>query len=276
MIQAAAEPLVKPLPAPPRLDHLSWSGISLYRTCAKRFRLHYVEKAEEERVSSSLPFGSGIHRAVELAAEARLLGRALPSVEEMLSAYESAWQDAKARGVGFQHSEGEDEGSLRELASRMLAAYRAFAANERGKVVAIEHEERLAIAGVPVEARLDLVELRDDGALVVTDVKSSRCRWGETKVRENLPQLVIYAHAALPMMLELGAKRIAPRFVVITKSKNPVVQVIEPEATRDDVRRLRELLCATWSAVAKEAFPPREGWQCAACPFRERCRGGQS
>lgn len=124
----------------------------------------------------------------------------------------------------------------------------------------------------PLEARLDVLEL-DGNDLLVTEIKTSKSRWNDQKVAEALPQLVVYAHALMPLLREIGAKRIRPRFVVVSKAKSPVVQVLEPKATQADVRRLREQAGEVWKGIRAGVFPAREGWWCTACPFRTACQG---
>lgn len=122
--------------------------------------------------------------------------------------------------------------------------------------------------------RLSIVSIkRASKGVIVSDVKTSRSRWNETTIRENLPQLILYANGLLPLVKELGAKRIVPRFVVVTKAKKPVVQVIEPKATQDDVARLKDQVSATWSAIQAGIFVKRESWACMQCPFQKRCLG---
>ena len=74
-------------------------------------------------------------------------------------------------------------------------------------------------------------------------------------------------------MRELGANRILTRFVVVTKGKKPAVQVLQPQASQDDVTRLKQTVSGTWSAIKTGLFVKRESWQCSSCPFRRQCLG---
>jgi hypothetical protein len=58
--------------AAPVLDHISWSGVTTYCACPRKFYYRYIERAPEEFVPASLAFGGAFHRAVELIHEARL------------------------------------------------------------------------------------------------------------------------------------------------------------------------------------------------------------
>ncbi|MCZ7645930.1 MAG: PD-(D/E)XK nuclease family protein [Planctomycetota bacterium] len=257
---------------PTGTEYLSWSRIRSFRDCPKLFYYRYIAKVPAERVPAALPFGGVFHQAIELVTEARLAGRGLPSLETLLAEYDRAWAESTSNGPPVAFAKGEDAKSLRETASRMLEAYREFSQSEKSEIIAIEHEARFAVAGVPIVARLDSVERRGED-LLVTDVKTSKSRYGETKILESVGQTVLYSHAAVELLRALGARRIVPRFVVVTKGKSPVVQVIEPPVGREDAQRVRELVADAHQAISAGAFPRNESWRCARCPFADKCLG---
>jgi len=101
-------------------------------------------------------------------------------------------------------------------------------------------------------------------------VRSFLCRWSYNKAAEQLPQLILYSVIGANFCRELGLKRVLPRFVVLTKGKNPSIQVIEPHANQADVERLKESVLETADAISKGVFVKREGWQCSQCPYSGR------
>ena len=260
------------------LDHLSWSGIKTYASCPRKFYYHYIAGVPDEFVPASLAFGGSFHSAVETLQQAQIEGAAIPSVEVLMEAYGRAWKEQTARAPAVTYPKTEDEVTLHELAERMLNAYRDHvlqsASGAGAQIIAIEHKHRFRLLAdvPPIEMRLDLLEL-DGSDLIVTDLKTSRSKWNDEKVRESLGQLVLYANGLVPLLKELGAKRIVPRFLVVTKAKKPVVQVLEPHATQEDVVRLKEQVADTWSAIKAGVFVPRESWMCAQCPYKKRCLG---
>jgi len=258
----------------PAIQHLSWSGLSEYRTCPRRFFYHKIAGVPEESRSASLIFGGAIHSASEKLHEARIEGRKIPGIRPLLAAFDAAWKEESSQGPEVVFPKTDSLDSLRATAGRMLIEYAKHFQRDKGSIIAIEHDATFSLlAGVvPVKARLDLVTVEGRN-LVVTDLKTSKSRWSDAKIGENLPQLVLYSAAATKMVRELGLERIVPRFVVLTKAKTPVVQVLEPKATQDDVARLKDLVRETSDAINKEVFPRREGWQCAQCPFAGRCLG---
>lgn len=276
---AAAAPPPSRAAAGTCLDHLSWSGITTYTQCPKRFNYRYLEAASEERKSAALIFGGAFHRAAEEALQARLEGRELPDLNELLATYTGHWKEEAGQAPEVVYAKGDDEVTLGALAERMLAAFvehvrKEAQAEPQRRILALEHADRFRLLPEtpPLEARLDVLEL-DGEDLLVTEIKTSKSRWNEQKVAEALPQLVVYAHALMPLFREIGAKRIRPRFLIVTKAKSPVVQALEPQADQRDVLRLREQLGEVWKGIQAKVFPAREGWWCTACPFRVACQG---
>lgn len=265
-------------PAPPcrsaiNLDHLSWSSIKTYATCPRRFAFRYVERVPEEFTAASLAFGSAFHAAVDAINQSRIEGARFQTADIFMRRYSEAWSE-KVAELPVQFAKGEDAITLHETAGRMLAAYLEHLSQAKGgTIIAIEESIRfrLLLNVPPLEMRLDLLELTAEGDLVVSDLKTSRSRWNDDKARENLPQLVLYANGLMPLLRELGAKRIVPRFVVVTKAKKPAVQVLEPAASQSDVTRLKEQVANTWLAIQAGVFVKRESWACMQCPYRKRC-----
>jgi putative RecB family exonuclease len=259
-------------------DHLSWSGIKAYADCPRKFEFRYIHRTPEEFAPASLAFGGSFHRAAEILHHSRIAGEATPAVETLLAAYDAAWKEETRRVLEVRFAKGDDAISLRDMAQRMLAAYREYVMladqSEATKIIAIEHAHlfRLMADVPPIEMRLDLLELRGTD-LVVTDIKTSRCRWNDGKVFEHMPQLVLYSVGLMSLLRELGAQRIVPRFCVVSKAKTPLVQVLEPKAGQADVERLKHQVADTWEAIRKGVFVQRESWGCAQCPYRERCLG---
>ncbi len=163
----------------------------------------------------------------------------------------------------------------------MLEAYSEYAAlgttlPQQAQIISIEHSNRFRTArrcAAYREPDRPAGASRHAFDLVVSDLKTSRSRWNDAKIAESIPQLVLYATGLLPLMRELGATRIVTKFVVVTKAVRPKVQVLQPQASQDDVIRLKATIAETWSAIQTGLFVKRESWQCALCPYKHRCLG---
>jgi len=256
------------------LDHLSWSSVQTYRGCPRCFELRYVDRVPAERSSSTLIFGTAIHAAIEAIHVARMEGKAKPTEKELMSVFDSSWNEGVNRAPEIAFAKNETTASLRALAERMLAAY-LEQLHDDAEVIGVEMEFRFKLLPELPEVigKIDLAERKGD-ALVLTDFKTSKNSWNETKLSEGLPQLVLYACACLPTLERLGLNCIKPQFCVLTKGKNPKVQKMAPEEVgRADVERLRKMFSETYGYIERGWFPPIESWRCSSCPYRVRCQG---
>ncbi|HLX63343.1 MAG TPA: PD-(D/E)XK nuclease family protein [Planctomycetota bacterium] len=262
-------------------DHLSWSALRTFAACGKRYFWKYVEPVAEEMKPASLIFGGAIHSSLEFLCQSRLNNGPVPELDDILQTYDAAWIRETANAPEVRFAKEENETTLRALASRMLSVFREFAINEAtlpdpASVVGIEESVRFRLfqdtSVPPFEARIDLIEVHNDD-LIITDFKTSRSRWNPTTEKDHVGQILLYSIALVPLLRELDCKRLIPRFVVISKAKTPVVQVLEPVATQDDVVRLKEMVMESWKAISSGIFVKNEGWHCQSCPFRQRCLG---
>jgi RecB family exonuclease len=259
------------------IDHLSFSSIRTYQSCPRKFALKYIEHVREEFTPAYFMFGGAFHSAVERVHEAMMIGELIPSVDYLVGAFDQAWQEMESEKAEIRYSKDEDRDTLRLAAVRMLGAFRNHILetdSSGSQIIAIEHAVRFRLLAdvPPIEMRLDLLELSGEN-LIVSDLKTSKSRWSDAKLADGLPQLVLYAHGLMPLMRELGAIRIVPRFVAITKAKTPIVQVLQPIATQDDAIRLKQSVSETWKAIHNGVFHRYKSWACALCPFRKHCLG---
>jgi len=113
--------------------------------------------------------------------------------------------------------------------------------------------------------------LVDTGAeLEITDFKTSRSRWNQEHVEDAAEQLILYANLVQELM---PGKDVGLRFVVVTKTKEPVV---ERHSLRFDPRRAertKRVVERIWSASETgNYYPAPSPMSCGGCPFREPCR----
>ena len=251
-------------------DYISWSAISTFRTCPLKYKFRYVDGLPEESVSSALVFGTGIHSAVEQHFQAILSGEEQPDIEQLMFAYRSAWLPHDPDTIQFGSTE--TRASLDALAARMLAAFLASpAASVQGRVLGVEEEIRgMLVQGVPdLYGRVDLLT-EDSDSLVVTDVKTSRGKWSQEQVEDSGEQLLLYSHLASEIS---PGKTIATRFLVLTKTKEPVVEEHTREVEPAAVKRTLAGVERVWRAIESGVFYPAPSTVgCAGCGYRTACR----
>jgi putative RecB family exonuclease len=251
-------------------DYISWSAISTFRTCPLKYKFRYVDGLSEESVSSALVFGTGIHSAVEQHFQAILSGDERPDVERLMFAYRSAWLPHDPDAISFGGSE--TRASLDALASKMLTAFlNSPAASVQGRVLGVEEEIRgMLVEGTPdLYGRVDLLT-EDADSLVITDIKTSRGKWSAEQVEDSGEQLLLYSHLASEIS---PGKTLKTRFLVLTKTKEPVVEEHVREANPAAVKRTLAGVERVWQAISAGNFYPAPSTVgCAGCGYRAACR----
>ena len=251
-------------------DYISWSAISTFRSCPMKYKFRYIDALPEESVSSALVFGTGIHTAVEQHFQAALSGEEKPDVDRLMFAYRSAWLPHDPDAIQFGSTE--TRATLDALAARMLTAFlNSPAASVQGRVLGVEEEIRgMLIEGVPdLYGRVDLLT-EDSDSLVITDIKTSRGKWSAEQVEDSGEQLLLYSHLASEIS---PGKKIATRFLVLTKTKEPVVEEHVREVKPAAVKRTLASVERVWRAIESGVFYPAPSTvNCSSCGYRAACR----
>ncbi|ADB18071.1 conserved hypothetical protein [Pirellula staleyi DSM 6068] len=254
-------------------NYISWSAISTYQACPLRWCFRYVHGLPEAFVSSSLVFGSAIHQAAELHYYELLSGNPAPALDTLLSAYHAAWLERDLASIKF--GKDEDINSLSDLAERVLSAFRASPlANPNGQIVGVEEELRGRIVeGCPeLLARVDLI-LDEGSELVVTDLKTAKSRWSQHQAHDSGGQLMLYSELAKELM---PGKPIRLQFLVVTKSKSPVVEMRKISIDSARIKRTRSIFWQVWQAMRRGiVYPIPSPMNCPNCPFQKPCRSWQ-
>lgn len=251
-------------------DYISHSSISTYQRCPLKYYFRYVKNIPERFVSSALVFGSAIHQALQFHFEELLAGNEAPDLDTLLSVYQDEWRNRDKDTVRFGKTESIS--SLGQLAERMLSAFQQSELSRPDeRILGIEEEFREPlIEEVPdLLARIDLISETDE-KLIVTDFKTSRSRWSEAQARQSGDQLLLYGEIVKEIFPE---KEIALRFVVLTKTKNPVIEQIDVPFGERQASRAKNIVNRVWNAIRTHHFYPNpSAMNCAGCPFQVECR----
>lgn len=269
--------MIRTLPAvpPPQArdrprDYLSYSAISTYASCPLRYYFRYIANLPERTISSSLVFGSAIHRSVEHHFNELMAGNEAPSTETLLGEYDAAWNEYDQTTISY--GKGDCREDLQPLAQRVLSAFQSsdFAKPE-GSILGVEEEIRgPIIPGLPdLLGRIDLIVETAD-AVQVTDLKTARSRWSRDQAEELAPQLLLYHELAKTLA---PRKRMRLRFAVISKTQTPTVDLHEVPVDVKQIDRTKRVVERVYKAIAAEMFYPAPSpMQCPTCPFRAPCR----
>lgn len=267
---ARASPPPQPGTQKPARDYLSYSAITTYQGCPLRYMFRYIAGLPERTVSASLVFGSAIHRAAELHFNELLAGNEPPPLDALVGEYDRHWQEADPQTVQF--GKDDDVESLGGLAAKMLGAFQTSSiAVPAGRIIGVEEELRGAVVtGCPdVLGRIDLlVETVDE--LVVTDLKTSRSKWSRKQADDSAGQLLLYHELVRDFA---PRKRIRLQFAVLTKAKEPAIDLHEVPVDRRSIDRTKRIVERVWNAIDTKVFYPAPSpMQCPSCSFRSECR----
>jgi CRISPR/Cas system-associated exonuclease Cas4 (RecB family) len=250
-------------------DYISFSAIRSYQTCPLRYFFKYVAGLPEDTVSSSLIFGSAIHRAVEHHFRCLLEGQEPPNAKELLAEYRIGWKD-RTNLVRF--GKDEDVNTLDTLADRMLKAFATSdLAKPAGTIVAVEETLRgPIIPGLPdVLGRVDLI-LETAEELVISDWKTSRAKYSEDQVQDSTEQLLLYSELARDFA---PGKKVRLEFAVLTKTKETSIERHSAMADPLRVDRTKRIVERVFRSIeAGHFYPAPSMMNCPGCPFKDPCR----
>lgn len=251
-------------------SYVSWSQLTSFRSCPRKWHYSHVEAVESEFIASSLLFGSAIHTAVQHHYEQHLAGTPCEA-NELHDAFIQAWKDELKDGTPVKYGKTENESDLFDLAHRMLDAFAlSELAQPEGAVVGVEETFVGSVSPeLPdLHARIDLITQQTDGIQLI-DLKTSKSRWPEHRADQDADQLLIYAEAAKSLS---DGQTISLAYGVVTKAKTPAVQVLPVACDVDRVQQTTDLMVPIWHAMkAGVDFASPSPMNCSTCPFQSRC-----
>src|SRR5271165_4348286 len=258
-IHAAAEPL--PLVSqwvqlPPRYDarlaELSASAIDQYERCPLAYKLKRDWLIPEEP-AARMQFGAAMHVAIKAYFDGVRAGRP-PDDETVIACFLDEFSKAKVEEA-VQRELYEKEG--RRQLSQFL---HSELAQPRGQILQTERSLRFVIDETTVRAKMDRLDRRTDGNVVVTDYKT-----GKPKTQEDADaslQLSIYALAARHMGLT------ASSLVFINLENCTAVQA--PRSAKQLLSTEDKVIDVARRIAAGE-FEPKPGQACYSCSYQSIC-----
>lgn len=249
--------------------HTSVSALKTFVSCSRRYFLQYVLKVQPAFRPAALVFGSAWHETIGVWLTDPNVGA------EQLQQHLRDGLTARLRGESnvLFDDDDEDEGSLVDMAVRMLDAFITLVPRPE-KTLAVEWAFQLALAHpltrevlpVPLIGALDAVVL-EGGRGAVWELKSGKRRWSADQFEFDL-QATAYGMAAR----EGGYDGVDLKFLITTKTAKPDVQRETVIRHRADERELAEIAFGVHRGVEAGVDYPNRGWQCGTCAFAAACR----
>ena len=260
--------------------HVSWSQLSSFRGCPRKWWFSHVEGAQPAFIPAALLFGSAFHDAVQAHYRGRLEANP-PSLDELQGIFDHAWDEQVVEAdIPVKCGARDTEGSLKDRGHAMLEAFvnselaDLAKPDDRCQLLAIEESVTGELhPDMPsFVARIDVM-WRDDDGLHLMDLKTARSPWSETQAKSAGQQLQLYARLASAIA---GDEPVHLHFGVVTKAKTPTVQRLdlpaEDSTTEPDDDPVVRVMLPVWHAMAAGVdFANPNPMNCSTCPCAHLC-----
>ena len=257
--------------------HLSVSAMKMWLSCPRKFRLHYVDRARASHRSMALVFGHAWHDLIGFVLLNHKKGTR-PTARELEHYFAAALErEMNEPGPPVLFEDDEDTRSLVTTAMSMLEELMGTLALPEN-LLHIELPFSLELTDpvtgevlpMPLIGAVDAVVRVPDG-LELWEFKSAKRRWSEDALLFDF-QPTAYRMAARERPLPRGGRaEIHLKLIVVTKARQPEVQIEALVRTREDEGDLLETAASIYRATDAGCFHPRRSWVCKRCEYAEVC-----
>ncbi len=250
--------------------HLSISGILEYVECSLLYRFGRIDKVPMEFRSDNLEFGIVIHRVLAEFYQTRMTGDKM-SLKEIHQLFEESWSAVAELNDEIRYSNGKDFQALLISGIDLLTAWHNKLPADNFRVISIEEAFSFEISDLPVPiiGAIDLIEMDESGAIIITDWKTSARAYGIDEVDRN-QQLTCYQLAAKAN--GFGRREILLRFDTLIKTKKPKFEQYYTVRSEIHEKRLVRKILKVWEGISRGVFIPNDtSWRCPNCHYRQHC-----
>ena len=245
-------------------SHWSYSSFNTYLTCPMRYYFRYIEHAEIERTSVSLPFGRAFHAVLS----ERARKGADFTVEDAKDDFAVYFRGETEASESLIYRADEDYLFWEQRGCDMLdVAFADWPDDYTVKSVAESFSVDVPGLSKPLIGEFDLVVV-DGGDETIVDWKTASAKWPNGKADLDLQGTTFaYAyqrtHGTNPLF----------RFDVFTKAKAPAHHQFYTLRSHDDFERFVFLAGKIEAAVSTGVFVPIESpMNCTECAYGSRCK----
>ena len=258
---------------------ISYSQIFIYLACSLKYQFQYVENRPHERISINLPFGGGIHTALECYYQSLKEKNTI----EPLSVLGELFEDSISLELDhtdvpvIYKKEAPDRKSVIQLGKAMLKAFYESIDLSNLEIVDVE---------VPLSARLytdeseatdfmligiiDLLLMNDDRELIVVDNKTAAKPKRQDDVDDDL-QFSAYSYLIASNKFTFPTASIKCRMDVLRKLKKPKLEHYHTTRTAQQRKRFAKTATAVLAGIENRIYIPNKSWLCSDCQFINAC-----
>ena len=166
-----------------KLPHLSASAIGEYVECSLLYRFGRIDKLPMEFKSDNLEFGTVIHHVLAEFYQARMTGDRMP-LSFVQKLFQENWRAVAELNDEIKYSNGKDFQTLLINGIDLLTSWHNKLPDDNFRVISVEEAFSFEIKDLPVPiiGAIDLVEVDDQGTIIITDWKTSARAYGIDEV----------------------------------------------------------------------------------------------
>ena len=244
--------------------HWSYSAFQTYLTCPIRYYFRYIEHAEVEKTSVSIPFGRAFHAVLS----ERAMKGTNYTIEDAKEEFDFFFRAEAEVCENLTYKPDEDYWFWEQRGCDMLdVALADWPDDYTVKSVAESFSVEVPGLSKPLIGEFDLV-VTDGGDETICDWKTASVKWPAGKADRDLQATTFcYAYHQLHGRMPLF------RFDVFTKAKTPAHHQFYTLRTNDDFDRIIYLAGKIEKAINSGLFLPVEScMNCAECAYGGRCK----
>ena len=238
----------------------SASSLDCYASCPRKFKYQYLLQIPT-RPETYFSLGSAVHSAIELLSKDRQKG-VERSRDEAVATLKAFWDPS---AYASRKHEEEDWAT----AETLLDNYLAWEAANRNEIVDVEWKFSFPFGDQIMKGKIDRVERRADGGLVVVDYKTGKVSNAPALIRlKDEIQLNLYA---LAVQEEFGELPAVASYLYLRETK--LLPYLPSESI---IGTFSERLSRVVGTILAGDFPAMQSRDCTYCDYGEICEPGSA
>jgi putative RecB family exonuclease len=258
---------------------ISYSQIFVYLSCSLKFKFMYIEKRPHERLSASLPFGSGIHNSIarfyRSLKENGSIER-LPVLQEIFE--DRIRMDLERAEVPIIYKkETPDRESLINMGKSLLRTFHESVGLDGMEIVDVElpltanlYTEDGKATEFKLVGIVDLLLRNKEGELIAVENKTAAKPKSQSTVDDDL-QFTSYSYLLAANKYVFPTAPVQCRMDVLRKLKTPKREVYETVRTAQDRKKFAKIANAVLAGIESRVFIPTKSFFCSDCQFIKAC-----
>jgi putative RecB family exonuclease len=261
--------------------YVSHNQIFTYLNCSLKYRFHYVERRQPERISIALPFGKATHAAEELFYRSIKNGRNKEPLNALLQKFEEVLVRGLKKNAGtpvIWKKNMPDKAGAIEMGKSMINSFYESMDLSGYQIVEVELPLSARLytdSGTPTEFMLvgilDLLLMDENNEVMVVDNKTAAQPMAQ-KAADDDNQMTAYAYLLAANKYVFPTASVPCRFDVLCKLKTPKLQNVHTVRTAQARKRFAKTANAVLAGIDAGIYVPQPNWMCGDCAYTEACK----